>query len=78
MVDNGYGWYCLYLSCGLGVGMVIVGILLNSKLEEQEHKVVVMSGCERFQYTFSEIRNAFKIKVIYRTSIFFLIMGLIP
>ena len=78
MSDAGKEWEAFYTTSVLGLVMMVVGCLQDRKLEQGDDEVNEMSKCERAEFIFKEIREAFRTKELFRTWIFFIIMGLIP
>lgn len=59
----------------LGLLIAASGIMMNSNLEQGSEKVINMGLCARTKLNLVEIKNGFKIKELYRSVLFFLLLG---
>ena len=78
MSDSGRSWECFFVTAALGVILALVGCTLNRDLESQEGDVVSMPACQRLKFIFTEIYKGLKVRELYGTFIYFMIMGTIP
>ena len=78
MSDSDLSWECFYVTAALGFTMAIVGCILNREIETQEGDVISMPACQRLKFIFTEIWKGLKIRELYGTFFFFMIMGTIP
>ena len=55
--------------------MAISGCAMSQSLEESSEKVISMTLCQRTKQNFSDIAKGFKIRELYRTLLYFVLMG---
>ena len=78
MSDSDLAWECFFVTAALGVILAVVGCFLNRDIERQEDDVVSMPACERLKFIFTEICKGLKVRELYCTFLYFMIMGTIP
>ena len=67
--------YVFYTMGTLGFLVGISGLMMNTNLEQGSEKIIEMSLCARTKLNLVEIKNGFKIKELYRSVLFFLLLG---
>ena len=67
--------YVFYVIGLLGFLVALSGCMMNRNLEQGSEKVINMSLCERTKVNLVDIKNGFKIRELYRSVIFFLLLG---
>lgn len=66
---------CFFIMGFLGFLVAVSGCMMNANLEQGSEKIISMTLCERSKLNLTEIWQGFKIRELYRSVIFFLLLG---
>jgi MFS family permease len=71
--------WIFYIYGSMGFLIMISGYLMNNDIEAEQISVIQMSLGQRVKQNFSDIKSGFKVKELWRSFIFFFLLGcLVP